>query len=202
MCGLACAGSDSGSSFTSTWETWPDGPSGLASGWQVVEETRVDFTRPQGHLPLPVPSHDGSIELLRPFVNVDGSDFHLLIAWMVAALRPVGPFPVLVIRGDQGSAKSTLAKVIRQLIDPQIGPASGRAAQHADDLMVTAVNGWLLAYDNLGVLSSGLSDSLCRLATGGGISKAGTVTPTRKAQFHLWPAAYRPEWNRRVRAQR
>jgi hypothetical protein len=146
-----------------------------ASGWQVVEETRVDFARPQGHLPLPVPGHDGSIELLRPFVNVDGSDFHLLIAWMVAALRPVGPFPVLVIQGEQGSAKSTLAKVIRQLIDPQTAPLLGEP-RNADDLMVTAVNGWLLAYDNLGVLSSGLSDSLCRLATGGGISRRALYT--------------------------
>ena len=89
-----------------------------ASGWSVVDRPSVHFKRPQGLLPLPVPSRDGSIELLRPFVNLTDSDFLLLIGWMAAALRPAGPYPILVIHGEQGSAKSTLAKVIRQLIDP------------------------------------------------------------------------------------
>jgi hypothetical protein len=36
--------------------------------------------------------------------------------------------------------------------------------------MITALNGWLLAYDNLSALPNWLSDSLCRLATGGGFA--------------------------------
>ena len=101
-----------------------------------------------------MPSRDGSIELLRPFVNLTDSDFLLLIGWMAAALRPAGPYPVLVIHGEQGSAKSTLAKVIRQLIDPQTSPllAEPRSTR---DLMVTAVNGWVLAYDNVSAWRAG-----------------------------------------------
>ena len=139
------------------------------SGWSVVERPSVNFKRPEGILALPVPSREGSIALLRPFVNLGESDFHLLIAWMAAALRPTGPYPLLAIHGDQGSSKSTLAKVIRQLIDPQTAPllAEPRSTR---DLMVTAVNGWLLAYDNVSVLPSWLSDSLCRLASGGGFA--------------------------------
>jgi hypothetical protein len=95
------------------------------SGWSVVDEAGIHFSRPHGQLPLPVPSHDGSIELLKPFVNVSPSDFHLLITWLAAALRPAGPYPVLAIRGEQGSAKSTLAKVVRQLVDPQSAPLLG-----------------------------------------------------------------------------
>src|ERR1022692_4849771 len=56
-----------------------------ASGWSVVDRPSVHFKRPQGLLPLPVPSRDGSIELLRPFVNLTDSDFLLLIGWMAAA---------------------------------------------------------------------------------------------------------------------
>jgi hypothetical protein len=145
------------------------------SGWSVVDEAGIHFSRPHGQLPLPVPSHDGSIELLKPFVNVSPSDFHLLITWLAAALRPAGPYPVLAIRGEQGSAKSTLAKVVRQLVDPQSAPLLGEPGS-ADDLMVTALNGWLLAYDNLGILSSRLSDSLCRLASGGGIARRALYT--------------------------
>ncbi len=139
------------------------------SGWSVIDRPGVNFKRPQGLLPLPLPSQEGSIELLRPFVNVTESDFHLLIGWMAAALRPAGPYAVLAIHGEQGSAKSTLAKVVRQLIDPQTAPllAEPRGTQ---DLMVTAMNGWLLAYDNVSGLPGWLSDSLCRLASGGGFA--------------------------------
>jgi hypothetical protein len=88
---------------------------------------------------------------------------------MAVALRPAGPYPVLAIHGEQGSAKSTLARVVRQLIDPQATPllAEPRSTRN---LMVTAVNGWLLAYDNVSALPSWLSDSLCRLASGGGFA--------------------------------
>jgi hypothetical protein len=138
-----------------------------ASGWSVVDRPKVHFRRPAGLLPLPVPSRDGSIELLRPFVNLPKSDFLLLVGWMAAALRSCGPYPILAVHGEQGSAKSTLVKVVRGLIDPQAAPllAEPRSTR---DLMISAANGWLLAFDNMSVVPSWLSDSLCRVATGGG----------------------------------
>ena len=154
-----------------------------ATGWSLVDRPSVHFKRPQGLLPMPVPSRDGSIELLRPFVNLTDSDFLLLIGWMAAALRPAGPYPILVIHGEQGSAKSTLAKVIRQLIDPQTSPllAEPRSTR---DLMVTAVNGWLLAYDNVSTLGNWLSDSLCRLATGGGFAARALFSNDERNVIH------------------
>jgi hypothetical protein len=56
---------------------------------------------------LPLPRWDSSIDLLRKYVNVSAADFPLLIGWMTAALRPFGPYPILVLSGEQGSAKST-----------------------------------------------------------------------------------------------
>jgi hypothetical protein len=102
-------------------------PSGQAvkigpEGWSVIANPGVNFRRPYGHLPLPTPSREGSIELLRPYVNLTESDFRLLIVWMAAALRPVGPYPVLALYGEHGTAKSTLARVIRLLIDPHARP--------------------------------------------------------------------------------
>jgi hypothetical protein len=140
-----------------------------AGTWSVVEKPGVQFSRPPGLLPLPVPSGDGSIELLRPFVNLAEADFQLLVAWMAAALLPAGPYPVLVIHGEQGSAKSTLAKIVRQLIDPQAAPVL-RQPQSTQNLMVTAMNGWLLVYDNISTLPDWLSDGLCQVASGGGLS--------------------------------
>ncbi len=137
------------------------------NGWEITRGADIQFKRPAGMLALPVPDRGGSIELLRPYVNVDDDGFRLVIAWMTAALRPVGPYPILSLHGEQGSAKSTLARLLRLLIDPQACALLGEPAS-TRDLMVTARSGWLLAYDNITAMPDWLSDSLCRLVSGAG----------------------------------
>jgi hypothetical protein len=140
-----------------------------AEGCRLVSRPPVAFSRPPGLGPLPRPSWDGSIELLKKYVNVADVDFPLLVAWATAALRPVGPYPILILSGEQGSAKSTLARVLRWLIDPST--AALRALPGSQrDFMIEATNTWLLAYDNVSTISTALSDGLCRIATGGGFS--------------------------------
>ena len=96
----------------------------------------------------------------------DRNDFVLLVAWLLASLRPVGPYPLLAVSGEQGSAKTVLSKLLRALIDPNT--ASVRAlAREQRELSIAANNGHLLAFDNLSVLPAWLSDALCRLASGG-----------------------------------
>jgi len=56
---------------------------------------------------LPVPVRGGSLELLRPFVNVAGDEpWHLFVGYLIAAFRPNGPYLVLVLHGEQGSARA------------------------------------------------------------------------------------------------
>lgn len=120
--------------------------------------------------PLPIPEAGGSLDKLRPFVNVASeADFVLLVAWLLAALRPGRPYPVLVLTGEQGSAKSSLAALLRDLIDPNTAPL--RTLPREDrDLFIAANNGHVIAIDNVSWLPPWLSDSLCRIATGGGFS--------------------------------
>jgi hypothetical protein len=146
-------------------------PSGRAvmigpEGWSVVDRPQAHFRRPEGLLALPTPHQDGSIDLLRPYVNLSDRDFRLLIVWMAAALRPFGPYPILTLHGEQSAAKSTLARVVRLLIDPQDAPLLA-IPRTIRDLMVTAHNGWLLAYDNISVITDPVSDGLCMVSTGG-----------------------------------
>jgi hypothetical protein len=154
-----------------------------ADGWTVVDRPDVHFRRPEGQLPLPLPRHEGSIDLLRPYVNLADADFRLLVTWLTAALRPVGPYPILALHGEQGSAKSTLARILRLLIDPQACPLWGPPKSERD-LMATAVNGWLLAYDNISVLPGWLSDSLCQLVFGAGLAARALFTNTERSVIH------------------
>jgi 5S rRNA maturation endonuclease (ribonuclease M5) len=141
-----------------------------ADGWSITtsQECSVKFRRVRGMLALPEPTQEGSITKLRSFINVENDgDWTLLLAWLVAALRPRGPYPVLVLHGEQGSAKSTLARVLRSLIDPNVAALRSQP-RNEHDLVIAANNGSVVALDNLSYLPDWLSDSICRLSTGGG----------------------------------
>jgi hypothetical protein len=141
-----------------------------AAGWQVIDNPPVRFRRAAGMQPLPVPVTGGSIDFLRPFLNVKSdSDFVLVVAWALASLRDRGPYPVIALSGEQGSAKSTFSKILRSLLDPNTAPL--RALPREDrDLFIAASNGHVLAFDNVSGLPGWISDTLCRLATGGGFA--------------------------------
>ncbi len=138
-----------------------------AGSWRVVEKPPVRFRRASGMQSLPTPAHDGSLVALRPFVNVKSqADFVLVVSWLLAALRNVGPYPLLVLSGEQGSAKSTFTAMLRSLVDPNAAPLRALPREERD-LFVAANNGHVLAFDNVSGLPSWTSDTLCRLATGG-----------------------------------
>jgi hypothetical protein len=140
-----------------------------ADGCRVVTDPPVWLRRPPGQRPLPMPRWDGSIDLLKKYVNLSDADFWLFVACLTAALRPHGPYPILILCGEQGSAKSTMARLARLLIDPNAAPLRALPASQRG-FLIEAHNTWLLAYDNISRLSAPMSDGLCRMATGGGIS--------------------------------
>lgn len=137
-------------------------------GWSIVTNCQVRFVRRRGMLPLPAPVPGGDLKRLRQLVNLPDDDaWVLFVAWLVAALRPGRPFPVLAVNGEQGSAKTTLCRMARGLIDPNQAELR-RPPRTERDLMIAATNGWIVGYDNLSGILPDLSDGLCSLATGGG----------------------------------
>jgi hypothetical protein len=140
------------------------------AGWRVIDKPPVRFRRAAGMRPLPMPVRGGSVDTLRSFLNVQSdNDFVLAVAWALAVLRNCGPYPVLILSGEQGSAKSTFSSILRALLDPNTAPL--RALPREDrDLFIAASNGHVLAFDNVSGLPPWISDTLCRLATGGGFA--------------------------------
>lgn len=141
------------------------------SGWEVkpIGEVPCQFVRHTEMRPLPTPQTPGFIETLRCFLNVDDDNWTLIVAWIVGALSPQGPYPILVLEGEQGSAKTMTGKLLRMLIDPAeaLLPALPRE-QH--DFMIAAERAWVIGYDNLSRIPEYWSDTFCRIATGGGIA--------------------------------
>jgi hypothetical protein len=151
-------------------------------GWRVVPDPPVRFRRPAGSRPLPTPVPGGSLEELRGFCNVDDDGWRLVLGFLAVTLRPTGPYPVLNLLGAQGSAKTTTAKALRNLVDPAV---AGLRAEPKDerDLAIAASNSQVVGYDNLSAIPRWLSDALCRLATGGGFATRELYSDTEEALF-------------------
>jgi hypothetical protein len=164
-----------------------------AGNWRVLEsrDIPVKFRRTRGMQPLPIPTRGGSLEALAELLNLepddgrDGSDrqtvldtksrmtsraWRLIVAWLLQALRGRGPYPIAALTGEQGSGKTSASKMVRALIDPNVSPVR-TLSRDEDALMVAAVSSWVLAFDNASKLPVWVSDALCRLSTGGGLSK-------------------------------
>ena len=137
-----------------------------SEGWDVIDRPPVCFVRPGGMLPLPVPVHSGNVAELFDLVNIpNGPDRALALAWLVSTLRPFRPMPLLALHAEQGSAKSTTARMLASLIDPH---QAGLRIRPKDEetVMVATQNAWVIAYDNLSTMPPWLSDGLCCLSTG------------------------------------
>jgi len=138
-------------------------------GWEVIQSPPVYFVRSRGMAALPAPQKGRKVDALRDLLNVASTDWPLLLGWLIGVLMPSGPYPVLVLTGEQGSAKSTVARMIRSLVDPSTIPLRSLPREERD-LAISAGNSWIIAFDNVSYLMPWLSDVICRLATGGGFA--------------------------------
>src|SRR5262245_661694 len=154
-----------------------------SDGWRVIDKPPVRFRRPPGLLPLPLPKRGGSLDTLRHLLNLPrDDDFVLVVAWLLAALRPNGPYPLLAISGEQGSAKTVLCKMLKALIDPNVAPVRALARDERE-LMIAANNSHVLAFDNVSSLPGWLSDALCRIASGGSLAVRQLYTDDEEVLF-------------------
>ena len=158
------------------WRAVDIGP----DGWRVVRCPPVRFRRPAGILPLPCHEPGGSIEALNRFLICQSrNDFVLIVAWLLAALRSGGPYPLLAISGEQGSAKTVLSKLLKALIDPNAAPVRALSREQRE-LMIAANNSYLLAFDNLSGLPHWLSDALCRSRPAAASPSGSSIPTTRR----------------------
>jgi len=152
-------------------------------GWEIINNPPVNFRRANAMLPIPKPVRGGQLAKLREFININTwGQWILIVSFLYCAIFPTGPYPILILQGEQGSAKSTTARILKELIDPSASPLRSFPRSERD-LMISAKNGWVIAYDNLSGIKPTMSDTLCRLSTGGGFSTRGLYTDSDEVIF-------------------
>lgn len=133
----------------------------------VRDGAPIKFVRQPTMRAMPEPTPGGTVELFRRHLNVETEgDLQLTVGWIVNCFRPKGPYPILVITGFQGSGKSTLLRQLGRLIDPTIGQERNLPKDERD-LFVSATQSHLQTFDNLSSINPGMSDAICRIASGG-----------------------------------
>jgi hypothetical protein len=138
-----------------------------SEGWQIVSEAPVLHRRTALTAALPRPATGGNLSALWSLLNIAAVDRPVLVAFLVAALMPNMPHPILLLTGEQGTGKSTAAKIIASVVDASTVQLR-KPPRDLDSWTTAAVGSHVVAVDNLSTLPDWLSDALCRASTGDG----------------------------------
>lgn len=149
---------------------WADGRCVLIDGrgWHIEDRSPVLFRRSPLTAPLPDPRRGGSLAPLAGLLNVDERRFRLIVAWLVSCLIPELPHPILALVGEQGTAKTTAARLVVSLVDPSPAPTRS-PPREMRSWAASASASWIVTLDNVSTIPAWLSDTLCKAVTGDGI---------------------------------
>lgn len=135
------------------------------AGWDIAAGSPVIFRRSELTHPLVTPERGGTLDALRTLINLPEEDYRLTIAWVVAAYLTGIPHPILLIQGEQGTAKSGLIRTLLALADPQ--PAAERTPPRDQrEWAIFARASWAFSFDNITDIPPWLSNALCKGVTG------------------------------------
>ncbi|MEN6415836.1 MAG: bifunctional DNA primase/polymerase [Armatimonadota bacterium] len=153
-----------------------------AQGWEIADPP-ILFHRYKTSSPQAEPVRGGNLEMIRRFLNVKNEDDWILVqAWIIGAFIPTIPHPLLVVYGEQGTAKTTNMVILSSLIDPsRVGVCT--APEKLVDWIQTADHRYVVTLDNVTHLPQWLSDCLCRAVTGEAFSKRKLYTDTDDVLF-------------------
>src|SRR5579872_3853777 len=143
-------------------------------GWRIRDNMQHSFRQSNTTLALPRPlpplddnpaGDTGALHQFAELFSLDATDRAGIFAWLIAALRPTGPYPILVLHGPVNCGKTVLARALRALIDPS--PALvRRVPDREDELLSLAFENWILAFDDAYQLSTKISGALCAISSG------------------------------------
>ncbi len=138
------------------------------SGWSIVENTPILFRKKQHINEQVLPEKEGDPWKFIEFVNVE--DEHqktLLMVYLISLFIPEINHAILVLNGGPGTAKTTLMKYIRKLVDPSQIPVMNFPRDERQ-LIQTFDHHYCSFFDNVSKISKNQSNHLCKAATGVG----------------------------------
>jgi hypothetical protein len=144
------------------------------SGWSVEKESPLIFRRYNNQEAQVYPVRNYTQDIFDKFmnlINVKDEDNKLLLkCYIVSLFIPDIPKPILMLHGEQGSAKSTLQELIKMLVDPSVIRTLS-FPRDINELIQKLSHNYISYFDNISKIKDWISDQLCRAVTGSGFSK-------------------------------
>ena len=136
----------------------------MPGGWKIAASPDLAASRTRTVSGLPYPDEPSRLPVdfhsFRKLLNLSGQDdWDRCLCWLLAALRPEGPYPILVVTGPKSSGKTTAALLLRSLIDPAQFPLIP-LTNNERHISRLAEFHWVLAFDNVKSLASHLSSGI------------------------------------------
>lgn len=140
--------------------------------WKIIDNPPIIFKRLAHQKIQTEPKQGGNTNELFDFINIRGgnNDLLLILVSIIAGFLPGFPHPILLFHGAQGSAKTTLARILKEIVDPSILKTLTMPDTIKEFIQLVSHH-WMIPLDNLSDLNDGFSDALCRSCTGDGFSK-------------------------------
>jgi hypothetical protein len=142
-------------------------------GWNV-KQAPIIFRRHNNELPQVYPSREYPEDIFDQFIELlnvkTENDKLLLKCYIISLFIPEIQKPILMLYGEQGSAKSTLQELIKMLVDPRLITTLSFPRNIAELVQVLSHN-YVAYFNNISSIDNWISDELCRAVTGSGFSK-------------------------------
>jgi len=123
------------------------------------------------------------IQELIDLFGIKEGDQLLLKTLIISYFVPNVPRPILVIHGEQGSAKTTLIQAIREIIDPSQVEVLN-LPKSAEEMPLQLIQHYFLPFDNVGYINDDQSNILCQAVTGTGYTKRELYTDSNMKIYH------------------
>jgi energy-coupling factor transporter ATP-binding protein EcfA2 len=135
-----------------------------SKGWHITDNLQHNFRQDSTTLPIPRPiAGHQPLAAFATLYRLTAENRARALSWLTAALRPTGPYPILVLTGSSGSGKSALARALRLLIDPSTVPVR-RLPTSDRELRRLAFNNWVLVFDRVHRIPSNISGPMILIA--------------------------------------
>lgn len=144
-----------------------------SQGWEIVKNTPILFKKYKHQKSIDTPPflQKSDVKKALEFVNIkDEKDKLLFVVYLISCFIPDIPHVIAVVHGDKGAAKSTLFKIVKELVDPSTLKILTFPKDNTE-LVQKLSHHYYAGFDNVTKLSDWQSDALCRACTGEGFSK-------------------------------
>jgi len=94
----------------------------------------------------------------------------VLVGWIVAAMIPDIPHPILFLSGGQGTGKTTAATMIVDTFDKSDAPTRTQP-RDPESYAVSVAGSWATVFDNVSKIPEWQSDAMCKTVTGDAFTK-------------------------------